>query len=254
MRAADCMTRRVARQCRTAFIGSIYRFFSIGGTMTMVSVREDTVESPTVEIRRRAPDPLQASAVGPCFLVASPNMRSDAFDHTVVLLVDHREEGSLGFIINRAASVTFADVMEQVGCEERNGEPRRFDPNTPVMHGGPVSQDTGWVLFDPEGNPREQEDGLIEVTPGICVTANIKILQDTARGDGPQRMAMVLGYAGWGPGQLDEEISDGAWLIADLDPELLFSESIERRWSAAFEMLGVDPGRIVGGANQSADA
>ncbi len=212
------------------------------------------MDNPTIEFRRRAPDTLQADAIGPCFLVASPSMRSDEFDHTVVLLVDHREEGSLGFIINRTANVSFVDVMEQVGCDESGEqEARRFNPNTPVMHGGPVSQDTGWVLFDPEGNPREQEDGLIEVAPGICVTANIKILQDTARGEGPRRMAMVLGYAGWGPGQLDEEIREGAWLIADLDPELIFSENIEKRWSAAFEMLGVDPGRVVGG-HESAEA
>lgn len=223
--------------------------------MNMVTVREESRESPAVEIRRRSPDALQASAVGPCFLIASPNMRSDSFDHTVVLLVDHREEGSLGFIINRSANVSFVDVMEQVGCgDEEAPQPRKFDPNTPVLHGGPVSQDTGWVLFDPEGNPREEEDGLIEVAPGICVTANIRILQDTARGDGPRRMAMVLGYAGWGPGQLDEEIREGAWFIADLDAELIFSESVERRWSAAFDMLGVDPGRIVGGSSGSADA
>jgi putative transcriptional regulator len=179
--------------------------------------------------------------LSPCFLVAAPSLSCPFFNHTVVLLVDHREDGSLGFVINKPADLPLDALLEQVGIDTDDGAPT----GSQVMLGGPVSPETGWVVFDPTRGLHPNE-GVLTLGQGLGVSANMQVLEDIAKGKGPESYLMVLGYAGWGPGQLDDEIREGAWIAVDLDPSLVFETPIEDRWSAALGKLGIDPARVAG--------
>jgi len=187
------------------------------------------------------------SEIAPCFLVAAPSLACPFFNHTVVLLVDHREDGSLGFVVNKAADIELSSLLEQIGIEVDNAS---FEGD-PVMLGGPVSPETGWVVFDPSVGPHPGE-GVLTLAPKLGVSANLEVLEEIAKGAGPERYLMMLGYAGWGPGQLDEEIREGSWIAVDLDPKLVFRTPVEERWAAALATLGIDPARMA--ANVVADA
>lgn len=175
----------------------------------------------------------------PCFLVAAPSLRCPFFNHTVVLLVDHREDGSLGFVVNKPAEVGLGDLFDQIGVD-RNGSP---PPDGPVMLGGPVAPETGWVVFDPSIGEHPDE-GVLHIARRLGVSANREMLEEIARGEGPLSYLMMLGYAGWGPGQLDDEIQEGSWIAVDLDPILVFDTPVEQRWKAALATLGIDPARV----------
>jgi putative transcriptional regulator len=177
----------------------------------------------------------------PCFLVAAPSLACPFFNHTVVLLVDHREGGSLGFVVNRASDLNMARVLDEVGIVVTEDAVL----GASVMNGGPVSPETGWVVFDPSrGLP--PDDGMLVVNDHIGVSANLDTLKSIASGEGPDDYMMMLGYAGWGPGQLDDEIRDGSWIVVDLDPKLIFETPVEDRWVRALAQLGIDPARVAG--------
>ena len=183
---------------------------------------------------------MKPTTLKPCLLVASPALDCPFFRRTVVLLVDHREDGSLGFVVNREAPLPFDEVLRQVGLTP--------DPahRAEVMLGGPVSPETGWLLFDPsDGLLGEEQDGIIRVSKTIGVSANMAILERIATGTGPLRRAMLLGYAGWGPGQLDQEIREGSWVTTDLDAGLVFDVPTEDRWRRSWESIGFDPSQMV---------
>ncbi|MEZ4254597.1 MAG: YqgE/AlgH family protein [Polyangiales bacterium] len=180
----------------------------------------------------------------PCMLVASPALSCPFFNHSVVLLVDHREDGSLGFVVNRDSGMSFEEVLEQVGL------PSGRRHQTSVMQGGPVSPETGWLIFDPtDGLADGEREGIIRVNRHIGVSANMDILERIASGAGPRRRTMMLGYAGWGPGQLDDEIREGSWITTDLDPSLIFDVPIEERWRRAWSAIGVDPAQMSVGSS-----
>lgn len=177
----------------------------------------------------------------PCFLVAAPSLACPFFNHTVVLLVDHRDDGSLGFVVNRPAELGFGEILQQIGVEVSPGTP----VDAPVMLGGPVAPETGWLLFDPaEGEVLDE--GVLRIHRNLAVSANPDMLDVIARGEGPTDHVMLLGYAGWDPGQLDQEIREGSWIVVDLDPALVFDLPTDERWGAALAKLGIDPARVVG--------
>lgn len=182
-----------------------------------------------------------ASDLSPGFLVAAPSLSCPFFNHTVVLLVDHGEDGSFGFVVNRPAAVGFGQVLGELGIEVE-ATPA---PDAPVMVGGPVSPEAGWIVYDPHGFTSPPE-GSIKVTESVAVSASLDMLHILAAGQGPARRIMMLGYAGWAPGQLDDEIREGAWIPVDLDPALLYETPTDDRWAAALATLGIDPARVVG--------
>ncbi len=179
------------------------------------------------------------SEIAPCFLVAAPSLTCPFFNHTVVLLVDHRDDGSLGFVINKPADIELGSLLDQIGIDV---DVPNFGEE-PVMLGGPVSPETGWVIFD-QKTVAHPSEGVLSLTPELGVSANLEVLEEIARGDGPDSYLMMLGYAGWGPGQLDQEIREGSWIAVDLDPKLVFRTPVEDRWSAALATLGIDPARM----------
>jgi putative transcriptional regulator len=175
-------------------------------------------------------------------------MRCPFFNHTLVLLIDHGEEGSFGFVLNRMTDLDIEDVFNEVGVSgEAAGTVR-----APVMLGGPVSPESGWILYDAEGVPQPSSGRTIAVGPRIACSASIELLERIARGDGPDTCAMMLGYSGWGEGQLESEMKLGSWIPVDLDYGLVFDTPIEHRWEAALATLGIDPARVID--NQIASA
>lgn len=175
-------------------------------------------------------------------------MRCPFFNHTLVLLIDHGNEGSFGFVVNRSTDLQIADVFNEVGVTGDAAD----SVETPVLLGGPVSPESGWIIYDAEGVPQPTSGQTIAIGGGISCSASIEILERIARGDGPETCAMILGYSGWGAGQLESEMKQGSWIPVDLDYSLVFETPIEMRWEAALATLGIDPARVID--NQVASA
>lgn len=189
-----------------------------------------------------------AHDLAPGFLVASPALRDPNFVRTVILLVEHGDEGSLGFVINRPAPVSFAHVAELLGLEAES----HVADGTPVFTGGPVAPQSGWILFDPSGVSAPALEDAVEVSEHLAVSASRGLLDAIVAEDGPSRRMLALGYAGWAAGQLDGEFSRGVWIPVDLDDEIVFDVPAEDRWHAALTSAGIDPARMSGTGGFSA--
>ncbi|MDD9932342.1 MAG: YqgE/AlgH family protein [Myxococcales bacterium] len=182
-----------------------------------------------------------SSKLAPGFLVAAPSLLDPNFRRSVVLLVDHRPEGSLGFVINRPADSRLRAMLEPLGLELEDSQV----VDCPVLVGGPVNPSTGWVVFEHNQMPAQVDaEEVVEVSGKVSVTASRDLLEKLVQRQGEDRMLLVLGYAGWGPGQLDAEIAQGAWIPIDFDPGIVFDTPYEQRWTAALRSLGIDPARL----------
>ncbi|MBI2374593.1 MAG: YqgE/AlgH family protein [Deltaproteobacteria bacterium] len=170
-------------------------------------------------------------------LVASPSLLDPNFAKSVVLLVQHQEGGSLGFVINRPADLTFPQIARELGVAKDQETPI---PELPVLKGGPVAPHTGWLIFD-KTNVSTPDENVLEVSASLCVSTSRDLLGTFARQGSAPRRILALGYAGWAPGQLDDEIKQGAWIPVQLDEKILFDTPIEDRWTAALALLGIDP-------------
>ena len=177
--------------------------------------------------------------LAPGLLAAAPSLRCPFFHHTLVLLVDHGDDGSFGFVLNKEAPLDFQGVAEELGLEL--ADDRALE--VPVLRGGPVSPETGWIVFEPQETSEVPGD-VLTFASGLALTASIDMLHAMARGELPRRALLTLGYAGWSPGQLEGEMREGSWIPVDLDPVLIFELSIEDRWRVALESSGIDPGRV----------
>jgi putative transcriptional regulator len=178
-------------------------------------------------------------SLAPGFLVAMPQLADPNFRRTVVLLVAHGEEGTLGFVVNRTLPATVTEVLE--GLDIAWGGHRE----AAVHYGGPVLPQGGWVLFAPPPDLPTPED-CQEILPGLHVSPSLSVLRGLA-GSPPERFRLLLGHAGWGGGQLESELVEGSWLLVPATPELIFDVPAEDMWETAIRSLGVDPGSIVPG-------
>tara|TARA_R110002073_G_scaffold98573_1_gene226049 strand:+ start:523 stop:1098 length:576 start_codon:yes stop_codon:yes gene_type:complete len=176
------------------------------------------------------------------FLIAMPQMGDPRFARTVVFLCAHGDEGAMGLVVNREAdNISFDDLLEQLGID---------DPTInalPIHSGGPVETGRGFVLHSRD----YFQEGSIEVTDSVAMTATVDILRSIAEGGGPRKRLLALGYAGWGQGQLESEIQANGWLIADADDDILFSFDVEQKWLQALANLGVDPAALSGTAGRA---
>lgn len=174
--------------------------------------------------------------IAPGFLVASPALLDPNFQRTVVLLVAHNADGALGFVINRPMlGLTVERVLRELG------EPCARARPEPVMDGGPVQREAGFVVVDREDESRPFPTDGYQVGPRIIVSSSRAALQMLGRERSPDRCHLMLGYSGWGPGQLEDEIAAGAWLPADLDAALVFDAPMSERWELAFAAIGSHP-------------
>lgn len=174
------------------------------------------------------------------FLVASPNMTDPSFERTVVFVAGHEtRQGALGMVINRPGTIPVQEVCRQLGVDAGR---TRFSLQDYIGWGGPVQPTHGYILHSVENG--KHWDVTIFDGGNIAVTASPDIVMACARGEGPQRMHLVLGCAAWAPGQLEEELRQNAWLVAEADERVLFTLPEEQRYEAALALVGMDPGSV----------
>ncbi len=177
-----------------------------------------------------------SDALAPGFLVAAPQLQDPNFARTVVLMLEHDDdEGSLGLVINRVASLALDQVLEILKLE--SPAPGPGDDEPVVLYGGPVATEFGWILHTPDW----QGENTRAVGDGVCVTASLEILQAIVERRGPARYLFCLGYSGWGPGQLMDELKEGSWITVPFAADLVFDVEMDLKWSAALGLLGIDP-------------
>lgn len=165
-------------------------------------------------------------------LIAMPSMLDPNFHRTVTYICEHNEHGALGLVINRPLDFDLGEVFEQlslVGADDQIA-------STPILRGGPVELERGFVIHDSD----EEWESTTSVGNSIHITTSQDILSAMAAGKGPKRAVVVLGYAGWGAGQLEHEIAENAWLSAPGSPHIVFDTPYEQRWQEAAGLLGVD--------------
>jgi putative transcriptional regulator len=167
-------------------------------------------------------------------LIAMPSMGDPRFAHSVVLLCSHSDKGAMGLIVNKPNSdIRMSDVLDQLDI---SGSASAQDM---IVHfGGPVETGRGFVLHSADYASNLH---TLAVPEGFGMTATLDILEEIAQGNGPKHALMMLGYAGWGPGQLENEIAQNAWLTGDSSPNLVFQVPAPQMWTAALESLGIDP-------------
>ena len=169
-------------------------------------------------------------------LIAMPSLADGNFTHSVTLVCEHSDKGALGIVLNKPLEMKLSDVLVQMKLETMVtaiGE-------QPVLRGGPVHTDRGFVLHRPGG----EWDSTHKISDSIQVTTSRDVLAAMARGEGPRDAFIALGYAGWEPGQLEQEILDNAWLSVPVSEQLIYEVPFEQRWQAAWQMLGVHSSRV----------
>jgi putative transcriptional regulator len=170
-------------------------------------------------------------------LVAMPSLADPNFSHSVTLICEHNERGALGLVINRPLEMRMAEVLDQLSLKTDDARLRAM----PVLGGGPVQRDRGFVLHRP--GPQAWESTM-PISDTLHVTTSRDVLAAMAKGSGPGPAVFTLGYAGWEAGQLDEELLQNAWLTVPCDDSLIFELPFEQRWHAAARLLGVELSRI----------
>ncbi len=166
-------------------------------------------------------------------LIAMPGMGDPRFANSVVLMCEHSKKGAMGLIINKSIDgLKLTDLFEQLSISTH-----KTDAPTALHFGGPVETGRGFVLHSPE-----YKSGLSHMKIGTdyALTTTQDVLEDMAEGRGPQKALTMLGYSGWGPGQLEREIGDNGWLVAEAAPDLVFDAPDGEKWANALKILGVD--------------
>lgn len=166
-------------------------------------------------------------------LVAMPNMQDERFSKSVIYICSHTQEGAMGLMINRVIpTLTFPDLLHQLDIQTYGME------NEIRVHlGGPVDEERGFVLHSPD----YIKDSTVIVGSKFALTATVDILRDMASGEGPAQSLLALGYAGWGPGQLDQEMLENGWLSVPADDAIVYDNQMETKWERAMGQLGIDP-------------
>lgn len=176
-------------------------------------------------------------------LIAMPHMADPRFARSLVYLCAHTAEGAMGLVINRPVdNVTFPDLLRQL-----NITPSTSSPQNPILFGGPVETGRGFVLHSAD----YVREATLLVDRHVGLTATLDILKDIAAGHGPRRSLLMLGYAGWGPGQLDAEIQANGWLTTTADESLIFDQDLDTKWDKALTKLGVDLSSLSGEAGHA---
>lgn len=173
-------------------------------------------------------------------LIAMPGMPDHRFGHSVVAVCAHSDEGAMGLIVNKPMrEPVLGDLLSQLGINMASSDK---PGHAPILFGGPVEPGRGFVLHSRDWPTRKDNDtGMMPITDNLAMTATRDILEEIAAGRGPQRALLALGYAGWGPGQLEAEIADNGWLIAEGDDDITLDGDHAHKWQRALATLGVEP-------------
>jgi putative transcriptional regulator len=190
----------------------------------------DTLPAPILESMGNS------SSLANQLLIAMPSLGDGHFSQTVALVCEHSDRGALGIVLNKPLGMKLGDVMAQMKLETSD----IGISEQPVLRGGPVHTDRGFVLHRPGGD----WDSTHRISDHVQVTTSRDVLAAIARGTGPQDAFVALGYAGWEAGQLEREMLDNAWLSLPVDENIVFGLPFEDRWQAAWQLLGVDSSRV----------
>ncbi len=171
------------------------------------------------------------------FLIAMPGLDDPNFSGAVTLLCHHSTEGAMGLLLNRASDFTLGELMAQMGFHDIDSSLA----SRPVLSGGPVEPERGFVLHSPDAGPFESS---FTISEQIQLTTSRDVLEALAHGEGPRHALIALGYAGWSAQQLEAELQQHAWLSVDADAKVVFEVPLEQRWNAATRLIGIDPSAL----------
>ncbi len=177
------------------------------------------------------------------FLIAMPSMADPYFSKTLTYVCEHNDQGALGVVVNRPIDMTLQALFERLSLTLKHKDLS----DAPIYFGGPVQTDRGFVLHEPAGNWQS----TLRVGDTVGLTTSKDILEAVGRGEGPQKLLVTLGYAGWSAGQLEHEIGQNAWLTVEAKDAILFDLPSEERLPAAMELLGVDYARLADSAGHA---
>jgi len=176
------------------------------------------------------------------FLMAMPGVVGGELAGTVIYICENSEKGALGLVINRPTDLSLAGLLEKIDLEFESTP----QEHSPIFFGGPVHTDRGFVLHSPPG----EFSSSIKLGD-LALTTSRDVLQAVAAGTGPEKILITLGYAGWGAGQLENEIAQNAWLTVAADVDVIFAVAPEDRYAAAMKLLGIDPSMLTGVAGHA---
>lgn len=171
-----------------------------------------------------------------------PSLLDVNFDRTVTYICEHDENGTFGIVINRETDITLEEVISQMEIETSANKPDASQtrtsnlPRPAIYLGGPVQQNRGFILHSPPGN----WSSTLKINEHIALTTSRDILEAIANNQGPEQSIITLGYAGWGPGQLEQEMAANTWLNCPAEEQIIFNTPSDQRWQAAANLLGVD--------------
>lgn len=182
------------------------------------------------------------------FLIAMPGMNDERFIRTVIFVCAHSEDGAMGFVLNRAQQISFPELVQTLGLDSRPTRKGVSDRqgicqgsiDFPVLSGGPVDPGRGFVLHSDD----YISPATMPVNDDLCLTATVDILRAIKDGEGPLRGILMLGYAGWGPGQLESEIAANSWLSCPARDDLVFDQELEGKYDRVLAMMGVAPAML----------
>ncbi|MCK5002249.1 MAG: YqgE/AlgH family protein [Gammaproteobacteria bacterium] len=166
------------------------------------------------------------------FIIAMPSLLDDNFNQTVTYICEHNENGCFGIVINRKTDVTLDEVIHQMEIEVSGS----IIHDTFIYHGGPVQQERGFILHQPLG----EWSSSLKINDHLALTTSRDILEAIAHDEGPEQSIIALGYAGWSPGQLEQEMAANTWLNCPAEEQIIFDTPAEKRWQSAADLLGVD--------------
>jgi putative transcriptional regulator len=178
-------------------------------------------------------------------LIAMPGMADPRFSRSVIYLCAHSDDGAMGIIINQhAPNINFCELLNQLNITS-DEDAIHMPPSLQTIEvhmGGPVETGRGFVLHSTD---YYLEDSTLPINEGVSLTATLDILRAIAVGEGPNKALLALGYAGWAPGQLENEFQSNGWLHCPADQDVLFDSDIDRKYERALETIGIDPARLV---------
>ena len=184
-------------------------------------------------------------------LIAMPVMEDERFARSVIYVCAHSADGAMGIIVNRpAGSIDFPQLLRQLDIIDEAAPIELSDDGETVkiLRGGPVETSRGFVLHSSDYSIK---DATLPIDGGICLTATLDILKAIAQGTGPRQAILALGYAGWAPGQLEDEIQHNGWLHCPADPDLIFGGDTDEKYQRALKKIGIDLGMLSNSAGHA---
>tara|TARA_Y100001970_G_C14061556_1_gene764459 strand:- start:525 stop:1076 length:552 start_codon:yes stop_codon:yes gene_type:complete len=166
-------------------------------------------------------------------LISLPNIKDERFFKSVIYICAHSSEGAMGFIINKSLELDYyPELLKQLGLDNLQSNKKIY-----FNYGGPVEPNRGFVLHSDDFIKKES----LPIDKGIALTSTVDVFKDLSKGLGPKFTMLTIGYAGWGPGQLENEISNNGWLSSPIDKNFIFEEKSKNKWEKAYEILGIKP-------------